>query len=190
MTLGWERQEAYVGAAPSGVLDGRALVVAAGAACALPQDIARRVAAPADDGDRARQRRVVLAPLAVEPQPRRRAVQVSGRNGCHDGRSHQGPLRDRAGVARDAGARSATPATSCAARWVAGPARRRSQGQVEAEDSARGFSFIRGHMIDMAKHKPISKEVLCNVCNDTGWVCEEHADRAWERTGNAVPSVQ
>ena len=37
--------------------------------------------APADDGDRAGQRRVVLATLAAQPEPRRRAVQVAERGG-------------------------------------------------------------------------------------------------------------
>ena len=49
---------------------------------ALPQHVARYVAPPSDDGDRTRQRRVVLAKLAVQPEPRRRAVQVAERGGC------------------------------------------------------------------------------------------------------------
>jgi hypothetical protein len=46
-------------------LQSRSLVSAHGAAGALPKHVARRVAAPAVDGDGARQWRVVLAPLAV-----------------------------------------------------------------------------------------------------------------------------
>jgi hypothetical protein len=61
------------------MLVGRALVAAGCAPRLLPQHIARRVAAPADHGDRARQWRVMLALLAVQPKPRRRAVQVAER---------------------------------------------------------------------------------------------------------------
>jgi putative SOS response-associated peptidase YedK len=63
-------QKAHVGASPSGVLDGRALVAAARAPRALAQHIARRAGAPADDGGRARERRAVFPPLAVESEPR------------------------------------------------------------------------------------------------------------------------
>jgi hypothetical protein len=61
------------------MLNGRALVTAAGAPRPLPQHVARRGGGPADEGDRACQRRVMLAALAVKTQPRRRAVQVADR---------------------------------------------------------------------------------------------------------------
>jgi hypothetical protein len=83
-----EWYEADVSAGPPGVLDGRALVAANCAARALSQDVARRLAAPADDGDRARQRCVTAAAIAVKPQPRRRAVQVAER-GVGAGRVHR-----------------------------------------------------------------------------------------------------
>jgi len=63
------------------MLNGRALVTAAGAPRPLPQHVARRGGGPADEGDRACQRRVMLAALAVKTQPRRRAVQVADRGG-------------------------------------------------------------------------------------------------------------
>jgi len=53
------------------MLDRRTLLAARAAPGALPQPVARCVCAPADDGDGARQRRVVLAPFAPEPHPRR-----------------------------------------------------------------------------------------------------------------------
>jgi hypothetical protein len=74
-----EWEEVNVGAAPPCVLDRGALVAAGGAPSALAQHVARRCGAPADDGDRARQRRVVRAPLAVKPGLGRGAVEVAGR---------------------------------------------------------------------------------------------------------------
>ena len=75
----WKRQESDVGAAPTGVLHSRALVAACGTAGAFPKHIARGVGAPADNSHGTRQRRVMLTALAVQPEPRRRAVQVAER---------------------------------------------------------------------------------------------------------------
>jgi hypothetical protein len=75
--FGGKRHKTNVRAGRPGILQRRALVPTAGAARGLPQNVARRVVAPADDGDRARKRSVVLAPLAIQPKPRRRAVQVA-----------------------------------------------------------------------------------------------------------------
>jgi hypothetical protein len=87
VTLDREWQNADVGASPSRVLDGRALVAAARAPRALPQHVTRCAGAPPDDGDRARQRRVVLALLAIQPKPGRSSVQVAER-GAGAGRLH------------------------------------------------------------------------------------------------------
>ena len=84
-----ERQKADIGAAPARMLNGCALVAAGCAPRPLPQHIARRVAAPADDGDRARQRCVMLAVLAVQPQPRRGAVQVDDTRSIQDYLGHK-----------------------------------------------------------------------------------------------------
>jgi hypothetical protein len=46
-------------------------------------------AAPADDGDRARQRCVMLAVLEVQPQPRRGAVQVDDTRSIQDYLGHK-----------------------------------------------------------------------------------------------------
>jgi hypothetical protein len=73
-TRNLKRQEADVITAPTGVLDRRTLLAARAAAGALPEPVARHVCAPADDGDGASQRRVVLAPFAPEPYPRRGAL--------------------------------------------------------------------------------------------------------------------
>ena len=51
-------------AAPTGMLDRRALLAASAAAGALPEPVARHVCAPADDGDGASQRRL-LALISV-----------------------------------------------------------------------------------------------------------------------------
>jgi hypothetical protein len=72
--LGRERQEAHVITTPAGVLDRRAPSAARAAAGALSEPVARHICAPADDGDGASQRRVVLAPFAPEPDPRRGAL--------------------------------------------------------------------------------------------------------------------
>ena len=55
----------------------RGLVAAGRAPRPLPPAHRSARPAPADHGDRARQRSVMLAPLAVQPKPRRRAVQVA-----------------------------------------------------------------------------------------------------------------
>jgi hypothetical protein len=74
-----EQQEADVVAAPSGMLDRRALVAASGAPRTPSKLVTRSVRAPTDHGDSARQRRAVLALLAPYPYPRRRALQVAER---------------------------------------------------------------------------------------------------------------
>jgi hypothetical protein len=61
------------------MLNGRSFVAARAAARALPQLVARCLGAPADHRHGARQRCVVLAPLAIQPEPRRRPAQVAER---------------------------------------------------------------------------------------------------------------
>jgi len=56
-SVGGKRQEADIGAAPAGMLDGRALVAAGGAARALPQHVTRRAGAPPDHRHGAGERR-------------------------------------------------------------------------------------------------------------------------------------
>jgi hypothetical protein len=74
-----ERQEADVIATPSGVLDRRALVAASRATRTTSKLVARSVRAPADHGNSARQRCMVLALFAPHPYPRRRTLQVAER---------------------------------------------------------------------------------------------------------------
>jgi hypothetical protein len=64
-----ERQKADIITAPAGMLDRRTLSAARAAAGALPKPVARYIRAPADDGNGASQRRVVLAAFAPEPHP-------------------------------------------------------------------------------------------------------------------------
>lgn len=61
----WQEPDVITG--PAGALEGRALAAARRAAGALPQPIARYICTPADDGDGASERRVMLASLAPEP---------------------------------------------------------------------------------------------------------------------------
>jgi hypothetical protein len=72
-----KRHEADMFAAPARMLDGRALVAAGSTAGTLPQLVTRYVGAPANYRDSASERRVVLALLAIEPYPSRRALQVA-----------------------------------------------------------------------------------------------------------------
>jgi hypothetical protein len=74
-----KRHKADAVAAPARTLKRRALATAAGAACALPQLIARYVRAPTDHRDGARERRMVLAALTVHPDPGCRTLQVTKR---------------------------------------------------------------------------------------------------------------
>jgi hypothetical protein len=58
-----KRLEANVIAGPAWMLEGRAFSAATSAACAGAQFVAGCVRSPQDDGDGARQRRVMLTPL-------------------------------------------------------------------------------------------------------------------------------
>src|SRR5271168_2217496 len=73
-SIGRERQEADVGAAPAGMLERRALAAAGRAAGALPQLVGRRASTPADHGNGASKRRVMRTRFAVQPHPRRGAL--------------------------------------------------------------------------------------------------------------------
>src|SRR5262245_19731968 len=61
-------------AGPSWPLEGRAFAAATGAACTSAQPVARSIRPPQDDRDSAGQRRVMLASLAPQPDPRRRSL--------------------------------------------------------------------------------------------------------------------
>jgi hypothetical protein len=74
-----ERQEADIIAAPTRMLDRRALAAASGARAQRRSLSLEVFGPPTDHGNSARQRRAVLAVLAPYPYPRRRALQVAER---------------------------------------------------------------------------------------------------------------
>jgi hypothetical protein len=68
---GRKRIEADMITGPAWTLEGRAFSAAISTTCAGAQFVARSILPPQDEGDRARQRRVMLAALTPEPDPRR-----------------------------------------------------------------------------------------------------------------------
>ena len=79
--------EADIRAGPAGMLKRSTPVSAGCAPCKLAKLIARRIGSPPDDRQGAGDRRRVPAPLAIEPEPRRGAVQVAERRGSARGTS-------------------------------------------------------------------------------------------------------
>ena len=71
--------KAGIGVSPTRVLHGRASSATTGAACALTKHVTRRPSSPANDGRRARERRVMLAAFAPQPDPWRRSLEVAER---------------------------------------------------------------------------------------------------------------